>query len=85
MNIQDPGQIESITNLFATQYSDLLPAFEKVLAGLQQDNSRTEVSLNELKRLAREQTEPYSTELQNAVMASEQECLVSDLVPNDDE
>lgn len=82
MNIQDPNQILSITNLFASQYSDLLPAFEKVLAVLQQ-GSRTEVSLNELKQLARQQTEPYKTELQNAVIASEQEILVSDLVPDE--
>ncbi len=81
MNIHDTRQIASITSLFNNQYADLLPAFEEVIEELRL--TRTEVSLSELKQLCRQRTEPYATQLQNAITASEQEVIVSDILPSE--
>ena len=82
MNIQDPGQVESFRNLFQNQYPRLHESFDAVLNELEEEH-RTEVSLSDFKQRTREKTELYRTELQDAVTASEQEILVSDLVSDE--
>lgn len=85
MNIRERDQVVDVTTLFENQYSELLPAFEKVLARLQEEGDRTEVSLAELKHLARMETKNYRDEMDKAVYASKHELVISDLVPDIEE
>ena len=85
MNIRERDQVAEITALFENQYSELVPAFEKVLARLQDEDDRTEVSLAELKHLARMETKSYRDEMDKAVYASKHELVISDLVPDMEE
>lgn len=81
MNLNDADQVELVRSLFERQYEELLPVFGQVIIDLR--DSGHDISLSQIKQLARERTASYSDQYNNAATASRQEMLLSDLIADE--